>query len=104
MRCVVALTATLLAAASFLCADEIPSNTVVPVMLTVTIDSGKAYVGQSIAGKVMENVPLAAGDDIPAGAKVYGHVALVIPSNGSAPSSMAVQFDRIVFRGHDIPV
>jgi hypothetical protein len=104
MRCVPALTAALLLATSFLYADEIPANTVVPVMLTVTVDSGKAHVGQPVIGKVMEAVPLADGADIPAGAKVFGHVALVIPSAGAAPSSMAVQFDRIVFRGHDIPV
>jgi hypothetical protein len=53
---------------------------------------------------VMEPVPLPGGEVIPAGSKVFGHVTLVIPAEGTNPATLALQFDRVVFRGHDVAV
>ena len=102
MRCFTVLTAALLATSSFVLAEEIPVGTVIPVMLTMTVDSAKAHPGQQIRGKVMESVPLAEGN-IPAGAKVFGHVDQVHPGNGVSPAWIAIQFDHIVFRGQEVP-
>jgi hypothetical protein len=103
MRCMSLLAGTLLCAL-FVSAQEIPVGTVVPVMITVTLDSARAHVGQPIAGRVMERVPLPGGEDIPEGAKVVGHVSVVIPAKAEAPASLAVQFDKVVVHGHDLPM
>lgn len=99
----------LLLAAALWCAtvagaQEIPAGTVIPVMVTTTLDSAKAHVGQPISGKVMERVPLPGGENIPEGAKVTGHVALVIPAKDADPASLAIQFDKVVAHGKELPM
>jgi hypothetical protein len=84
-------------------AQEVPAGTVIPVMTTVTVDAAKAHPGQQITGKVMEAVPLGEDGQIPAGAKVFGHVDQVHPGDGVSPSWIAIQFDHIVFRGREVP-
>jgi hypothetical protein len=71
-------------------------------MVTVTVDSAKAYVGQSVTGKVMERVPLVGGEEIPEGAKVAGHVSLVIPAKADSPASLAVRFDKVIVHGREL--
>lgn len=103
MRCIKLLGVALMVAAPLL-AQEIPAGTVVPVMLTATVDSAKAHPGQPITGKVMERVPLPDGQDIPQGAKVLAHVNQVMPAQGKSPSWIAIEFDQIVVHGRAVPV
>jgi hypothetical protein len=103
MRCPLLLAAVLWCA-TVAGAQEIPAGTVIPVMVSTTLDSAKAQAGQPITGKVMERVPLPGGEDIPEGAKVTGHVALVIPAKGVDPASLAVQFDKVIAHGHELPM
>ena len=103
MRCFSMLAAALLASSSFVLAQEIPAGTVIPIMMTMTVESNKAHPGQQIVGKVMESVPLAEGN-IPEGAKVFGHVDQVHPGNGGSPAWIAIQFDHIVFHGREVPL
>jgi hypothetical protein len=86
-------------ASPFAPAQDVPAGTVLPVMLTVTLDSNKAKAGEPVAGKIMQAVALSWGGDIPKGAKVLGHVAEVQPGDGSSPSVLAVQFDKILVHG-----
>ena len=85
-------------------AQNVPAGTVIPVMLTMSLDSAKATPGQQVTGKIMETVPLPSGENLPEGAKVVGHVAEVKPPEGTSPAVLVVQFDDIVLRGHEIPV
>jgi hypothetical protein len=101
MRCYSVVAVALLASSSFVLAQEIPAGTVIPIMLTMTVESNKAHPGQQITGKVMESVPLAEGN-IPAGAKVFGHVDQVHPGDGVSPSWIAIQFDHIVFHQREL--
>jgi hypothetical protein len=103
MRCPLLLAAVLWSA-TVAGAQEMPAGTVIPVMVTVTLDSAKAHVGQPITGKVMERVPLPGGENIPEGAKVLGHVSLVIPAKAGAPASLALQFDKIIAHGHEFSI
>jgi hypothetical protein len=103
MRCIKLLAIALMAAAP-LVAQEIPAGTIVPVMLTVTVESAKAHPGQAITGKVMERVPLPDGQDIPEGARVIAHVDQVMPAQGKSPAWMAIEFDQIMIHGHQVPV
>ena len=104
MQRAVILAAMLGLAAHGVLAQKVPAGTVIPIMLTMTLDSTKAYVGERVTGKIMEPIPLPSGQDIPKGAKVFGHVAEVERQNGKAASVLTVQFDDIVFRGHEIHV
>ena len=104
MRCIRLIAVAVLAVAPLLFAQEIPAGTVVPVMLTSTVDSGKAHPGESILGKVMETVPLPDGGRIPQGAKVMAHVDNVMPAKGNDPSWIAIEFDQIIVQGRQVPV
>lgn len=103
MRCIRLLGVVLIASAPLL-AQEIPAGTVVPVMLTATIESAKAHPGQPIIAKVMERVPLPDGGEIPQGAKVLAHVDQVMPAQGKSPSWIAIEFDQIMIHGRGVPV
>jgi hypothetical protein len=104
MRCTRLLAVTVFAFASLLVAQEIPAGTVVPIMLTNTVDSGKAHPGDAILGKVMETVPLPDGARIPQGAKVIAHVDQVMPAKGKDPSWIAIEFDHVIVQGREVPV
>jgi len=104
MRYMTFLGVALLAAASFLTAQDIPTGTVVPIMLTTTVDSAKAHPGDPILAKVMERVPLPDGGDIPQGARVIAHVDQVMAAHGKDPSWIAVEFDRIMIHNREIQV
>ncbi len=84
--------------------QEVPAGTVIPIMLTTTVDSAKAHAGQEIAGTVMEAVPLPSGGRIPAKAKLLGHVVAARLGYPESPAVLALQFDKIVFRGHEAPI
>jgi hypothetical protein len=92
----------LLFAASAALAQEIPTNTVIPIMLTSTIDASKAHAGQVVVGKLMERIPLLSGS-IPEGAKVFGHVAQVSKNQG-AGSTVSVVFDKIVSKNREVVI
>lgn len=85
-------------------AQTVPAGTVVPIMLSTTLDSDKAQPGQQVVGKIMDSVPLVSGGEIPEGAKVLGRVTAVAKADGKTLSVLAVQFDRIVYRGREVPI
>ncbi len=85
-------------------AQNVPVGTVIPIMLTMTLDSSKARPGDRITAKTMEDVPLPTGERIPEGSKVFGHVAEVQLHNGDSPALLSLQFDKIVFHGHEVAV
>jgi hypothetical protein len=104
MRRFLILATVFLATSPFLSAQNVPAGTVIPVMLTTTLDSSKAKAGDQVTGKIMETVPLATGVDIPKGAKIVGHVASVQTGNETLPSILAVQFDKIAIHGREMPM
>ncbi len=98
------LAAAVLMSAVVVTAQEIPAGTVIPVMMTSTIDSVKAKPGQVFSAKVMDDVPLPSGETIPVGAKVYGHVVQATSAEGGSAWSLKLSFDRVVLKGHDVPI
>jgi hypothetical protein len=74
----------------------VPSGTILPVRLNITISSAKAAPGQVITGRIMQDVPLSPGVKIRSGSKVLGHIVEVIPATTSAKASISIQFDKLV--------
>lgn len=104
MRWVWVLVVVVLATSCVAFAQAIPAGTVIPVMLTTTIDSNKVHPGEPITGKVMEAVPLAGEGQIPMGAKIYGHIDQVKPGDATSPAWVAVMFDHVVVHGQPRPL
>ncbi len=74
---------------------SIPAGTILPIELRSSLSSKKNKVGQMITARIMQDVPLAAGEKISAGSKVIGHVIKASEfDNGEA--RLTLRFDTLV--------
>lgn len=80
-----------------LLAQEIPPGTILPVQLDTSLRSNKMKPGDTVRGRVMQDVPLLHGTKLHAGAKVLGHVVSVRAADGGSPAEMALRFDTVVY-------
>lgn len=85
-------------------AQTIPSGTVLPVMLNSALNAARSKPGQTITGKIMQDVPLPDGTRIPRGAKVVGHVVSANPTSAGSPSRITLKFDQVQFDKKRIPL
>lgn len=92
----------LLAATGF--AQEIPVGTVFPVMTNHSVDSRKSKPGDRISARLMQDVTLASGEQIRAGAKIDGRVVETTAAPGKDGSRLIIRFDRLVFGKKEFPV
>jgi hypothetical protein len=97
------LAAGLLASATLLSAQALPSGTALPVALNTTINSKNNKPGQKIEGKLVQEVMLPAGVKIKAGSHVTGHIVSV-KKLGATGSSVVVQFDALQDEHQTLPL
>jgi hypothetical protein len=83
--------------------NQIPPGTILPLRLNSSLHSNKTKPGQQITARLMQDVPLASGSKIPAGAKVLGHVIDVIPPD-SAGAKISLRFDSLLVKNTRIPI
>jgi hypothetical protein len=79
------------------------AGTVIPVQVGA-LSSEKDKPGRRIRARVMQDVPLARGGKIRAGATVIGHVAELPPSFAGKAASLALVFDSIEQNGASLHV
>ena len=65
---------SLLAGPALFAQENIPQGTIIPVRLNSTLSSQKTKPGQSISGRVMQDVPLPDGMKLRGGTRIMGHV------------------------------
>jgi len=85
-------------------AESIPPGTIFPVILNSTLSSAKAKPGQTVTARVMQDVPLASGRTIRAGATIIGHITSVTPASSGNPASLSVRFDTLKVSHEKIPI
>ena len=102
----IARTLTLIAvmfAAGTACGQStLPEGTFLPVALDSSIDSKKVHPGQEIKARIMQDVPLRNGSQIPTGTRILGHIT-ALPSAGGR-SSVSLRFDRLNLHHEDITI
>ncbi len=98
------LSAMFLLAAVVAAAQQIPSGTVLPVMLNSTLDASRDQSGRRITGKIMQDVPLPDGASIPKGSSVVGHVVGASRAAAGSPSHLILSFDQLVVKGRQISI
>ncbi len=91
----------LLSALAMLVTSGIPAGTALPVALSSTLDAKKDKPGQKIEGRLMQDIPLSAGEKIKAGAHVTGHIVAVSKPTGGG-SRIVLKFDQLQDRGTTI--
>ena len=85
------------------CAQNmIPSGTVIPVVLSHTINSQKNKAGQAIVAKVAQDVPLGEKKVIHRNTKVLGEVSQIERSAGR--TTVVLRFDRIELGHAQVPI
>ena len=75
--------------------QQIPSGTLLPVMLNKSIESDKAKPGQEVEATLRQDVPLPDGGKIKRMSKIIGHVVAPTTPTGGKGASLTLQFDRI---------
>lgn len=85
-------------------AQDIPSGTVLPVMLNSTLDARHSKPGQKITGRIKQDVPLPDGSSIPRNSTIAGQVVSVTPASLGAPSRLAIKFDSLSVKGRQLPI
>jgi len=92
-----------LCAVTMLAAQDIAAGTALPVTLNSTLDAKKDKRGEKIEAKLMQDVPLSAGEKIKSGSHVIGHVVEVTkPASGG--SRVVLKFDQLEAEGKMIPL
>lgn len=96
----------LLAFPSGLLAQGIPltAGTAIPVLFSHTLDARKLHAGQTIEVRTMQVVLAGPTATLPKGSRIYGMVVGVSYSGKNQPSSLDLQFNRIVLHGTSEPV
>lgn len=82
---------------------QIPAGTVIPIMLSSSLNAEKGKNDQRLTGRVMQDVPLPNGGKVNEGATVRGHVVKV-EKPGSSGARLVVRFESIEDRGETIPI
>lgn len=83
--------------------NAVPPGSILAVALNSTI-STTSKAGEIISARVMQDVTLAGGQKIRAGAKLTGHVIAVVPSQGGSGAEVSLVFDRLESRKRSVPV
>jgi hypothetical protein len=84
--------------------NSVPAGTILPVSLNSTISSSKCHTGQTVTARVMQDVRLADGSIIHAGAKVIGHIVEVTPASNGSAARIALKFDTVESHGGKVPI
>jgi hypothetical protein len=92
--------------------QELPAGTVVPIMLSSSLDAAKDNPGKKIEGRVMQEVLLLSGHRIDDRSRIIGHVVRVMRQGFSRPASskrssgftIILRFDTIQDHGRFIPL
>jgi hypothetical protein len=84
-------------------AQSIPAGTIIPIEVK-GISSEKVRKGQTIKGKIMQDVPLENGQKVRKGSSVMGHVMDVTSVSSGKSASLAIVFDAVVEGKKSIPV
>jgi hypothetical protein len=74
---------------------EVPAGTILPMKINHGFSSKNARVGQTITGRIMQNVPLPGGGKIPEGTKVIGTVVSVAPAGSSGGARITLRFNEL---------
>ena len=85
----------LVAAGAAYAVTLVPDSSIIPAQLQTSISSRNAKVGQLIAARVMQDVPLPGDAKIPAGATLLGKISGVQPASGTDGGSISFRFDTL---------
>ena len=78
---------------------DLPAGLLVPVELDTAIDSKTAVVGDTLHGRVVQEVRYKGALVVPQGAAVTGHIRRLARGSSSAPFAVGIEFSEIEWEG-----
>ena len=78
---------------------DLPAGLLVPVELDTAIDSKTATVGDTLHGRVVQEVRYKGEVAVPRGAAITGHVRRLERGSSSAPFTVGIEFSEIEWEG-----
>jgi hypothetical protein len=75
--------------------NPIPTGTVLPVKLSSSLNSTKNKAGQTITGRLAQDIALTAGSKIGAGSKIVGHIISVNPAEKNRGATLILKFETL---------
>jgi hypothetical protein len=78
---------------------EVAPGTILPIRLNGSFSTAKSKPGETISGRIMQDVPLPSGEKIPRGSKVLGKVVSVTPGAGASEAELSFRFDTLEVHG-----
>ena len=103
MKRVVLLFGLLLLATGVYAQSTIPGGTILPVVLTTSIDSSKAAAGDVVTGMIAQDVPLGS-ETIHRGTKVVGKVLSAGAAKNGGGATLSFQFDQVQLPDRAVPI
>jgi hypothetical protein len=83
---------------------EVALGTILPIRLNGSFSTVKSKPGETISGRIMQDVPLPSGQKIPRGSKVLGKVISVTPGANGASAEFSFRLDTLEVHGQKIPL
>lgn len=83
---------------------KVPAGTILPVVLRSSFSFDKCKAGQTLHGKIAQDVPLPNGARIRKGATIDGRIVRATPLVNGTGARTTLQFDRVNVDGLSVPV
>jgi hypothetical protein len=83
---------------------EIPTGTVLPVVLRTSVSFEKCKPGQALKGKIAQDVPLPGGSKIQKGSTIEGRIVEVKPNANDGGADVTIVFDKVNIGRERVPV
>ena len=103
MKRVVLSFGLLLLATAVYAQSTIPGGTILPIVLTTSIDSSKAAAGDVVTGVIAQDVPLGS-ETIHRGTKVVGKVISAGPAKNGGGATLSFRFDEVQLPDRAVPI
>lgn len=101
----VLITCTVFALSAVLAAQiHIAVGTVIPVILSSSLDAKNCKPGQRVTATIAQDVPLHNGAPIKAGTRILGEILAATQAQNSQPATIALRFNQIEIDGQRTPL
>lgn len=81
---------------------KIPAGTILPVRLATSISSEKSRPGAEVTAKIMQDVPLPAGQKLPKGSRLAGTVTAITTATAGREAEISLRFDKLLVKHDEI--
>jgi|SRR5271169_83951 len=84
--------------------NKVPTGTILPVVLRTTFSFENCKPGQTLRGKIAQDVPSANGSSIRKGSMIEGHIVEITPAASGNGAKVSIRFDKLYLASLWVPL